>query len=361
MVDLPSDFPIDEYEELANFLVKSGVLVPAFIPAEVGLLSLGAVFYASEMDRLNTILVPDRNIVSRLVKVVREGGVGSRDFPTQVALAAMAVAQTVNFDIEPAISFHEYAHQAGNLAANEELALFRVADYADAKQWIDLALRRRDEFAPPIASPPVQNVDMAFPLNRWRRNYVAMLKVAELMLGDLAAAQKMAALLEWMESDFLIAAPAAIYSAYLFAPVPKRGRALKGLHAADRERAIAGIKNAAWDVTHISEWVRLAREREGDGNRYVFATADRVLHLAAEMAITLSITMSKGDELTGPLSAWWPKKQAKSLGALLAQKVRLAEGVKPDFRVSFTNEQLDDMTAKGEAKIRGIHNRGFTE
>lgn len=347
------DFPLEDYEELANFLAGSEVLVPAFIAAKVGLLSLDAVTYASHMDKSQTIFVPDRNIVSRLVRVVRDGGVVMRDAPTQVALATMAVAQTVNFDIEPSISFHEYAHNQGNAAANEELSLFRVADHADPGQWIDLALGRRDSFLPIIPTPAAAPLDLAFPLHRWRRNYVAMLKVGELLLGDLPPIDKMAALLHWMEKDFLIAAPAAVFAAYLFAPIPKFGRAMKGIEAADRERAIAGIKNAAWDVTHVSELVRLAREREGEGNRYVFVTADRVLRLVADMVMRLSISMSDGNGLEEPLSAWWPKKQANVIGTLLAEKVALAAEVRPRFRVSFTRERLDEMTDKGEYGIRG--------
>lgn len=95
------NFPFEDYEKLADFLVASEVLVPAFIPAEVGLLSLDAVTYASHVDKLQTVFVPDRNIVSRLVKVVRDGGVGKRDVPTQVALTTMAVTQTANFLIDP--------------------------------------------------------------------------------------------------------------------------------------------------------------------------------------------------------------------------------------------------------------------
>ncbi|WP_025030630.1 hypothetical protein [Nitratireductor aquibiodomus] len=350
---IAGNFPLEDYEKLADFLIASEVLVPAFIPAEVGLLSLDAVTYASHVDKLQTVFVPDRNIVSRLVKVVRDGGVGKRDVPTQVALTTLAVAQTANFLIDPSISFHEYGHSQGNTAANRELSLFRVADHADARQWIDLALGRRDNFVPTIPAPAVESVDLAFPLHRWRRNYVAMLKVGELLLGDLKPVGKMAALLEWMERDFLIAAPAAVLAAYLFAPIPKIGRAMKGIEAADRERAIAGIKNAAWDVTHISEVVRMAREHEKVGNRYIFVTADRVLRLVADMVMRLSITLSAGDRLEGPLSTWWTKKQAKVIGDLLAQKVSMAAEIRPKYRVSFTRERLDEMTAEGEAKIRG--------
>lgn len=265
----------------------------------------------------------------------------------------MAVAQTVNFGIEPSIAFHEYAHKQGNVAANEELSLFRVADHANAALWIDLALGRRDSFGPPIAPLIADPVDLAFPLHRWRRNYVAMLKVGELLQrDDLRPLERMAALLDWMERDFLIASPAAVLAAYLFAPVPKFGRAMKGLKAVNRERAIDEIKNAAWDVTHISEMVRQASEHEKDGKRYVFVTADRVLRLVADMVIRLSVTMSANDRLEGPLMAWWPRKQAKVIGDLLAEKVALVARIRPEFRVSFSVDQLDGMTVAGEARIR---------
>ena len=36
------------------------------------------------------------------------------------------------------------AGKQGDVAANEELSLFHVADHANAAQWVDLALGRRD-------------------------------------------------------------------------------------------------------------------------------------------------------------------------------------------------------------------------
>lgn len=89
----------------------------------------------------------------------------------------------MNFNIEPSISFHEYAYSQGNIAANEELSLFRFADHADPRQWIDLALGRRDSFLPIMAPPAAASVDLTFSLERWKRNYVAMLKIGELLLG----------------------------------------------------------------------------------------------------------------------------------------------------------------------------------
>lgn len=350
---MSANFPLEDYGLLADILTSSQVLVPAFIPPKVGLLSLDAVIYASRIDEMETILVPDRNIVSRIVKVARDRAVGKRDLPTQVALATMAIAQTVDFAIEPSIAFHEYAHKQGNLAANDELSLFRVADHANAVQWIDIALGRRSSFVPPIPQPIADPIDLAFPLHRWRRNYVAMLKVGELLLhNDLAPVERMGVLLDWMERDFLIASPAAVFAAYLFAPVPKLGRAMKGLKAANRERAIDGIKNAAWDVTHVSELVRQANEGKKDGKRYVFVTADRVLHLVAEMVIRLSVNISADEGVEAPLMAWWPRRQAKIIGDLLTEKVALASEVRPECRVSFSADQLEEMTASGETRIR---------
>lgn len=350
---LSEDFPLDDYENLAHFLTASETLVPAFIPPAVGLLSLDAVKYASEIDRLQTVLLPDRNIVSRFVRIARDGRVGKRDMPTQVSLAIMALAQIVDFCIEPSIAFHEYAHSGGNTEANAELSLFRVADHANPGQWIELALGRKDVFIPIIPAPSASDSDLAFPLHRWRRNYIAMLKVAELSLEDMSPLDKMTSLLDWMRDDFLVAAPAAVFACFLFAPTSIRAGALKGLRSTDRERAIAGVKNAAWDVTQVSELMRRASLQDEEGTRYIFVTADRVLRLVADMAVRLSISMSNDRGLAGPLSDWWPRKEATIIGEHLRKNIALAAEIRPKFRVSFTSEQLDNMAAVGEEVIRG--------
>lgn len=89
----------------------------------------------------------------------------------------------MGLDFDPSVAFHELAHSEGNEAANRELASFRAADQAQALAWVSVARGRSQALK---ASEPVEPTDhdLASPLNRWQRNYVAALKIAELELSS---------------------------------------------------------------------------------------------------------------------------------------------------------------------------------
>lgn len=349
---LPPDFPVAEYERIASYLASARVLVPSFIPAPAGLLSLPDLLIEAELGNVKTQILPDRNLFTRLVKVARDGHVGRRDHPMKAALSLMAVAQIAGLEIEPSIASHEFAHGGRNREANFELGFFRMADFGDVPRWIDLALGRRDDFVPLRRAVPSTAFDLAAPLRRWRRNYIATLKIAELELTEgLRPIDKITRLLDWMEADFLIASPAAVFAAMYFGSNTQKAGALKGLRSKDRTRAIEGIRNAAWDITHISDFVTRSEAHRDEGRRYLFATADRALHEVASMVIGMSATLSDGASLENDLSSWWPRKQAATIGQSLTDKVKLASMVRSEARVAFTAEQIDKMTLAGEAKI----------
>jgi len=108
-------------------------------------------------------------------------------------------------------------------------------------------------------------------------NYVVMLMFAQLELTpELASINRVLTLLKWMCSDVIIVGPAAIFPCVYFAPLnPPRQGLLKGLRSPNRERALAAIKNAAWDITHISDFIeRINEALAEDQRRFIFTTLD---------------------------------------------------------------------------------------
>lgn len=71
------------------------------------------------------------------------------------------------------------------------------------------------------------------------------LKAAELELSPMAPIERAKSLLRWMFEDFFLAVPAAIFAAMYFSPFANKRRLLNQLRPTDRERTIAGIRNAA--------------------------------------------------------------------------------------------------------------------
>lgn len=226
-INLDPRFPKSDVETIASRVAASKSLVPGYIPPAVGLTSLEAFFFAELVDETSTVILVDRNVVSRMAKIARLGASRPFDGPTQFAVDLMALSQAVNLDIEPSIAFHELAHYQGNEVACEELQWFRAADFGQAQAWIDVALGRSD--ALPVAEPaPPQDLDLAFPLARWRRNYAALLKTAQLELNPMAPSDRVRDLLNWMISDFSLLDQLQFTQPCTCPPLPRKRGCSKG-------------------------------------------------------------------------------------------------------------------------------------
>jgi len=345
-------FPRGDVEALGAELMDGGVLAPGFIPPPVGLLHLDGLVYAKDEQGYDTVFLPDRNLVSRMARVARYGHADLQDKTSRTALALMAFGQALNLDFEPSVAFHELGSISGNLIAQEELSWFRAADKAAARDWVAVAAGRqvRVDLGGPA---PRQNYDFAFPLKRWRRNYIVALKIAEL---ELSAAGKpldrALALLDWMYDDFIFAGPAAAFATMYFGPkAPKRGLFKRLRSPADREEAVAGVRNAAWDMTHLSDFVRRVTGAEQERRRYVFASGDLSL---VRIARTLFLQPEAADgwpSLGQALEEWWSEKDAQNLADAMFERVdrlQAASRPLPDPSADF----VDHLIAMGEARVR---------
>lgn len=216
-------FPRTDVEALGAELMAAGVLAPGFIPPAVGLLRLDAVFFAKDAQGYETVVLPDRNLVSRIARVARDGHAGTLDKTTRAAVALMAYCQAADILMEPSIAFHELGAVSGNDVAREEFAWFRAADRGAAMNWVSLATGRAERIALGERAP-LSDHDFEKPLRRWRRNYVVALKAAELELAPIdAPIDRALALLDWMDREFLLAGPAALFASMYYGPKAARG------------------------------------------------------------------------------------------------------------------------------------------
>lgn len=350
LIQLPTDFPLDDLVQIASTLERGDVLVPGYIPPDVGLYDIRGHLIRRELDRKELVLLPDRNVVSRLAKATT--GVAA-DAQTRTAAAILAFAQCLDILIEPSIAFHEVAPMQGNGAACVELARFRLADNSHPQAWIDLALGRLDGLsAMSVPTAPEDALDLARPLHRWRRNYIAILKVAILELENGTPLERMRALLDWMYEDFILAGPAAIFAAHYFSPSFPRRRLLKGLRSADRTRALAGIANAAWDVTHLSDFTQRVNDSGNDRRLYVFASLDEGLRRIAKTLFNTTKDGEQVDHLISSLRPWWPNGHAEIIAKSLLDY--MGRGRDPMWyeRQRSSPRAIDDFISKGEANIR---------
>ncbi|NMN07511.1 MULTISPECIES: hypothetical protein [unclassified Novosphingobium] len=345
-----ANFPQADVEEIGHRLLALDCLVPGFVPPAAGLLDLRALAYAEHVDELDTVVLVDRNLASRMAQLASEGALRKWDKPTEVAINLMAFAQAMNFDIEPGLAFHELAHRGGNGTAQKELSWFRAADRGAATKWIDVAMRRTQTInLGPVAT--LESHDMAAPLKRWNRNYIAMLKIADLALRGGRALSSILSLLDWMIDDFILAGPAFMYAARYFGPRAASGKMLKSLWAPDREKAILGVRNAAWDVTYVSEFGRLSGLRDAKKRQYIFATAD---HALWEIAVTPFCGPEPTEDfpaLVGKLELWWPPQDARKIHDRYFECVEHVRGGR-NRGADLPGDPIGDMIAAGEAWLR---------
>lgn len=349
MLAMDPRFPHDDVEELGRRLTASAALVPGWIPPEAGLLDIRGLLVSEHVDGFEHVILPDRNIASRMARVARTGACEPRDPASKVALQIMAFAQATNIDIDPGVAFHELAHHSGGDDALDELTWFRTADTSNALAWIDLALGRIDRVDLGVQAP-LEEIDASEPPPRWLRNYIVALKIFELELAGGSPVKRIEALLDWMIDDFILAGPGFLYAVRAFATHNRRSGMMKGIKSADRGRALDGAKNAAWDITYLSEFVRRVASSEVDGRRYILATADRAL---ADIALAALLGIDATDDLPSldqRLSEWWHPRDAKRIARRYFECVAKVEG-RPPRGSDLDHDPIPAFIASGEARI----------
>lgn len=297
-----------------------------------------------------TVLLPDRNVTSRFARIAKGA---EADEQMRLVAAIMAFAQCLEIQIEPSVAFHELAYTQGNASANEELAWFRASDNGKPQRWIDYALGRITCLPGPYQPHAVAEHDLIYPLHRWRRNYAAALKIGGLELDGLPPLQRIFGLLDWMEHDFIVAGPAAIMACLYFAPnSPPRKGLLKQLKSADRERGIAGTRNAAWDVTYLSDFVRRVNDTSDGSVRYLFASLDKSLQRLAGALFEYGADGLRKEAIVGGLEQWWPRADAETIAARLEDLFSIVNAQDSSVDRSRSAGYVDEAIARGERKLR---------
>lgn len=324
LIQLPADFPYLDLMQIAKQLKRADVFVPGYRPAEAGLYNPECFLFEHRVLQIEHCILPDRNLVSRMAQVAR----GERlDTHRHCAAALMAYAQCLNIQFDPSIAFHELAHNEGNEAALTELRWFRSADSARPQHWVDLAVGRIDRLPVEPAPPILETMDLAKPLRRWRRNYVVALKLAELELSNRRSIDKQLELADWMSSDFIVAGPAALFAALYFSPrFPRRGM-IKQLRAANRERALVGVRNAAWDITYLSEFVgkvNASTTTSGESYRYILASMDQRLRSVATTLLAAPDPGADRAEAVEVFAKWWHREDAETIVTALVASIETA-------------------------------------
>jgi hypothetical protein len=348
-MELPPDL-----DSITSMLRDACVCQAGYEPLEDDIYAPEDFLEAREIHGVRTVLLPDRNVVSRLAQLAR-GKAVSTDNQLRLAAALIAFAQFNEIDIEPAISYHELAYKQGKDAALEELGWFKAADNGNAQEFIDVALSRCDALTSQYQPRKVPDHDLTKFVSVWKRNYVCALKMAEIEGTMTTPLDRITTFLNWMRDDFRYGGSAAIFAAIYWGPnsSPKKS-VFKDKNSTDRERAIEGIKNTAWDLAHLADFVRrVDAESDEPPSRFLFATFDQYLQFLAGIMLAHSQHASSQQWLTKTFSRWWEQSDAEKIVAIIMEHgARIeATATQPKERRA-TPERLEQLIAAGEAIVR---------
>jgi len=352
-IRLPDDFPLQDLFEISSCLNEVDVCVPGYIPPEVGLYHPYGYFYEHEVEYIKTMLIPDRNVVSRFAQLA-QGKPVQKDQHLRTAAGLLGFCQCLDIEIEPAIAFHELAHKEGNEVALAELEWFRAADSANTQDLMDVGLIRKDALVGDYSPRKVEAHDLAKPLKRWNRNYILALKMMELELRRTKPIDRVLTLLDWMREDFMFGGPAALLASVYFAPnSPPKKRVFKDKNSADREKAIAGVRNAAWDLTQLSEFLRKVNEASEEGHtRYLFASFDKHLRLMARLALKFGPSRLASAGLSSALSEWWPVDEANRITDCIFDHLDRINSSQWTVKTAPAPDFINQLIRAGEQSIR---------
>lgn len=351
-------FPIaaDTLLQIADMLRCRDVLTPGFNARHADVYDPVTYLVQKDGHDTDTCLLADRNLLTRWVNLTTGASVTDE---VRVAAAVLAFCQCCGILIEPNIALYEVAAESGNEAANNEEAMFRIADNANPRDLAKIAIGRFDSspsFITPENLPPRKDIDFTMPLRMWRRNYVLALKTAALVLYGGRAEILAEKLFDWMYSQYVFLAPSTILALCYFSPnSPKKGL-FKQIRSEDRERAIAGIKNATWDLTLIHQWLDMVRGQSTNNTINLLGSLDKKLHTIARSIIAFTDSNEAVEtERRELFDSLWGIKANTRLYSKIFQYYRDTED--PTRLANRIDDQpsIDELILAGEQDIRKWH------
>jgi hypothetical protein len=354
----PSEIPADDRERIQHVLRLADVFVPSFDPSDAD--AYDVMTYAfQEAFGVEVLLFVDRNVFTRWVNLLDK--LPARDGNHRIAAAILAFAQLARLSIDPSMAVYEYAAAEGNLAASRELSQFPTANEFHPREWTAIALGRSDILSSSVELPENSPAyrDLSAARYPWQRSYILALKIADLHLRGGRSEAMMRCLLEWMYEDFLISGPAVLLASHYLAPGAQRRGLFKNIESSDRERALAGIRNAAWDLTLLSEWLQRLQRKQEPGSRQpvvILCSLDEAVKRIARSVINRNHPQVTDHEyLAGLFKAFWGDENGKRLSSLLMKFQENADSPHRQFNRGGRQADpgfMEKMINDGEDRIR---------
>jgi hypothetical protein len=299
-------------------------------------------------NRKKIFLVLDRNLLSSLLKLSREGFLKDKNEMRIIGLLMTWVFMN-DFLVSPGLAIKEYATKINGLIEPKlELREFNnIFDYYPSMIWLRLAEGAIDEI--PVCSLDIEPFSTEIEYNEEDDHLLMhtaeMLYVAHLCKRhDLSPIEKMVDFLKWNYEYLLICESTLVYVAMLF--TNQSGiRPPKNSGSNDIQKILQGCKNQAWDLNYLSSWSCFHYNEENMNEIFMFATNDIQLKMIfintyanGGVGALFETIFSKGDI-------------SKILEVINANQER--RSIKPDFGTN-PKEYFRHLIDKEKQRIEGI-------
>jgi hypothetical protein len=274
--------PPGDVTALQDLLRESNSFVPSFVGADA--YSVDTYIVQRARRQIETTLLFDRNLYSQAVALAK----GARATETsRFAAAVMAFASCANAQIEPNLALYEGSASGGRRAWKRDLEIFHRADEIHPANWAALALGYAERFDRRIPGKRLQpqlakSFDPTAKLRFYGFVYPIALKMAAINRMGGPSDKKILEMLHWMYYRWQFSAPATVLAMQALSHNPPKD-VFKNIGSTDRKKALAGVRNAAWDLVYITAWYEKIKAQGQEHKLTVLCSRDRVLLTAAEL------------------------------------------------------------------------------
>lgn len=308
--------PLADLERIAASLRELDVFCPGPTAADIySWLSCRR----SSADGVTLVALFDRNVlkdVIELARTARDDFRGPMPLRARSGAAVMAYLLCCNVLIDPGLAVHEQPE-----SAEDDLALFRQADEADAAAYAAVALGRSQRLKrrslPAVQTQRPSEKDWGNVRGR-EVHWLAVLKIALLELMPLTGHQRFEEFIDWTSSQYLFLPAALNLAIHQFRP-QRTKPVLKRAGSRDRQRALEGVNNAVWDLTIASEWAERCTRQLHEKKFWILCSGDEGLKLLARnLLFSREAGQTRESALQAVLiEAWGPSRGRKMAKRLL--------------------------------------------
>lgn len=299
--------------------------------------------------RYNYIIILDRNMLSSLLHLCKEGSLKDKNEMRLIALL-MTWALINNFPISAGLAIKEFANKTlSQDNALQELRMFKgLSEYYPSMIWLRLAEGEIDSIPPYTGELENFETDISYLENddHLLMHISEMLHIVYLYRQkNMSAIEKIEAYLKWNYKNLLICESTLTYMLLLF--TNQDGiKAPRGAMTNDYDKILAGCKNQAWDLNYLSTW-SIFHHNEPTKNNEIFLFATNDVMLKKIFINTYSL-----DGLAGLIHAVLSTKDEKRVCDLIGQKSGINR-IKPDFGNS-THEYFNNLILKEEKLLSSL-------